>query len=660
MLYKNTPVVTYSETEIDNNHKTSLDKSEGVVLDQNLSLNLTAPLQDSGIEIEKSLEINDTYDDEFELGEHEDLVQKSKKYKKPLRPCCFCNMPQTQFKRHVLTKHKRLPRVSPLLSMNSKEQDRIISIFRKEGVRNHNLELLKSGKETFMRERKSDKDDEIPVMCSGCKGFFAPHYKARHQLICPTGGSNLMLPLVSLEKSQTVEEFSDDFKSLLNTLQLDEIGNYVKSDQIVLMIGARSFGSLRRKKDKVMEAKKSVRARMRLIARIYLAFREVYGAQSAIKLTDECKNAADIFRRETITILGRAIDKICEKSNDDDDDENHTSIINQKSGLKINIFNVLKLASQFMIGYYLVENQDEKSNTVVQFLRVLKLFEEELFGDAYYDLNYRKNVKDRKPIHLPKDDDVKMLIDECKAIMSSINHFDHPSGCFIDIRSATATTVIIFNARRGGEPVRLQIYRWHEALNCEWVDRHDVPEDFNDSMLVTFQTGKGADHLVPVMFPPETHEAMRYLTNEEIRRDAGVKEGNQYIFASTQNSNSHASGWHCINSILERLSLKGALNATKNRHRVASLLAKLQLSEKEKDLIFKHFGHSGKINQNIYQAAAGTMQMQTTGQRLLEIHQSEPIKKLKSSHNIEQAKCAKVNIKNCCLQLTVINNLQGH
>ena len=75
---------------------------------------------------------------------------------------------------------------------------------------------------------------------------------------------------------------------------------------------------------------------------------------------------------------------------------------------------------------------------------------------------------------------------------------------------------------------------------------------------------------------------MNFLTSEEVRRDAGVLETNKYIFASTQKSNSHASGWHCINTILERLSLKGAINATKNRHRVATLLGKLHLEEKER------------------------------------------------------------------------------
>lgn len=57
----------------------------------------------------------------------------------------------------------------------------------------------------------------------------------------------------------------------------------------------------------------------------------------------------------------------------------------------------------------------------------------------------------------------------------------------------------------------------------------------------------------------------------------------------------------------------------KNRHRVASMLAKLQLSKKEQDLVFQHFGHSEHINK-VYQAPPGSMQLQTTEKRLLQIN----------------------------------------
>ena len=174
----------------------------------------------------------------------------------------------------------------------------------------------------------------------------------------------------------------------------------------------------------------------------------------------------------------------------------------------------------------------------------------------------------------------------------------------------------------GGKPVRLQLYQWEEAVNREWVGNDDEPDDFDmNTMLITYQIGKGSNNLVPVWFPSESIQAMKFLTDSQIRKEAGVNEANPYIFASTQHRISHASKWHCINAMLVRLSRKGIINATKNRHHVASLLSKLQLSERKKDLIFKHFGHSQHINEGVYQATPGAVQIQMTGQRLLEINE---------------------------------------
>ena len=202
--------------------------------------------------------------------------------------------------------------------------------------------------------------------------------------------------------------------------------------------------------------------------------------------------------------------------------------------------------------------------------------------------------------------------------MTSINVFNAFSEQFVTVRAATATYLIVFNARRGGEPVRLLISQWEEALKGEWTD-HLPDDEENTDLLVTFQTGKGADHLVPVMFPPETHNALKYLTNLEVRDNVNIPRSNKFIFASTNQSDKHTSGWHCVNEMMVRTNQKGNFNATTNRHRVASLLSKLQLTEKEQEMIFKHFGHSRKMNENVYQAAAGTLQLQTTGKRLLQV-----------------------------------------
>ena len=53
-------------------------------------------------------------------------------------------------------------------------------------------------------------------------------------------------------------------------------------------------------------------------------------------------------------------------------------------------------------------------------------------------------------------------------------------------------------------------------------------------------------------------------------------------------------------------------------------------------MIFKHFGHFKFINENDYQAAAGSVQLQTTGKRLMDIHTSKNSKigQRNEDHNI--------------------------
>ena len=338
----------------------NLSKNIDHIVDQNM----TTPLNDSGIVYEKSVDIIDTDDDTVDCNHSisekngEDNL-KTKKYKKPVRPCIFCNVSQAQLKRHILSKHAKHNLVKPLLSMNSTDQDREIAKFRRLGIRNYNIAVLESDGNSFMRERKNDKDqDELPLICSGCNGFFSRTYKARHQLICSAAGSNLMMPLVSVSSSLSIDNYSDGFKSLLNTLRLDEVGDYIKTDKIVLMIGARSFGALKRRKDKITETLKSVRARMRLVARIYLSFREIYCKQLEVRLANQMNDASDMYRREVILILGQAINLISERN---EKDVNHISITGQKSGLKISILNLIKLSAKFLIGHFLMENLETNS-----------------------------------------------------------------------------------------------------------------------------------------------------------------------------------------------------------------------------------------------------------------------------------------------------------
>ena len=97
---------------------------------------------------------------------------------------------------------------------------------------------------------------------------------------------------------------------------------------------------------------------MRLVANVYLCFREIYSNQTEVKLIDQLDNAADIYRRETIEILCYAVHTLTEKSSED---VYHVSVTGQESGLKVSILNLLKRTAKFLVGYFLVQNSHVRS-----------------------------------------------------------------------------------------------------------------------------------------------------------------------------------------------------------------------------------------------------------------------------------------------------------
>ena len=70
-----------------------------------------------------------------------------------------------------------------------------------------------------------------------------------------------------------------------------------------------------------------------------------------------------------ITVLDDAIDSLPESTGKRESNNMvGGSVIGKKSGLKINILNLLKLAAKYVIGYHLMINMNDKSESRVNFL----------------------------------------------------------------------------------------------------------------------------------------------------------------------------------------------------------------------------------------------------------------------------------------------------
>ena len=131
---------------------------------------------------------------------------------------------------------------------------------------------------------------------------------------------------------------------------------------------------------------------------------------------------------------------------------------------------------------------------------------------------------------------------------------------------------------------------------CFFLD--DLDKELVSKSWLTYIPGKG-DHLVPIIFPRDTHEALMYLINADARKEAGVCVTNKFVFPSTRNSERNCSGWHCVDNICKNLQLinRNKINATKNRHRVSTLYCTLELPPAEKKAFYDHMGHTGDMNE---------------------------------------------------------------
>ncbi|XP_047131219.2 uncharacterized protein LOC136071695 [Hydra vulgaris] len=536
------------------------------------------------------------------LNEKDELISEEKvntnthKVKKgPIkilkRLCFICGKSFRRLSRHIAKKHKTNEKVKTALQKPKIERNRLFQSFKKDGIRNFNLKQIDLKVPRFERERSQRKCESL-VMCSLCHGFYSKSYYSRHMNVCgkDSSHSKCAVPVEILtDKSQ--EGLSQNFKTeILQVIRDDPIGITVKSDRTILMIGSLLYEKVRRKLSKKSEVQNSVRNDMRRLGHLYSHFKNY-------EVKPIYCNAADMFLRQNFSSLKLAIEVYTDTYSE-----------NQKSGLKAALYYLISSSAKKCVGSFLAQD-DDSAKSISDFLVLLQLRKEEIFGDATYDLNERRNISLKKPSKLPIESDIQMIRD---------------LHAYVELRDAACTRLVLFNGRRGGEPARLLLREWFEAAKDAWLDEQraeDLTEINETNMKITYQSGKGSNHLVPVLIPEDTVRAMEILSDPVVRSNVGVLESNVYVFPSCQSSEKHCSGWHSLTNVCDKLPIinKSRLTGTTNRHRLSTLMAAINLSDLEKSLVFKHFGHSKNINENIYQAPAAHQQILSTGKHLLAI-----------------------------------------
>ena len=269
---------------------------------------------------------------------------------------------------------------------------------------------------------------------------------------------------------------------------------------------------------------------MRRLASLYTDFQKIWNDKQQ---EESCSapQIRDMFKRRNFAVLEVAIDK------NSTDEEGKI-----KPGLKIALAYILKTAGKIIKASLLMEDKDEEASEIDKFVDVLNLNNNYIFGDAQYLLNKGRQIKLRKPDTLPQETDVQMVRTyTIQTVQNLLNdeYLHWTAHEFIQLRDLVACRLTLFNARRGGEPSRLHLRELHEADAEAWIEKrhmHQLQDPAEKALLkntkIAYQSGKGTKRLVSILIPSDMVEAMRKLTDQELR-----KQGSKIPLALSPNAN---------------------------------------------------------------------------------------------------------------------------
>ena len=530
--------------------------------------------------------------------------------------------------------------VALALKLPRKDQERVFQALKKEGIFKANIEKRKTTKDALLIRERCQGSAET-VMCTGCRGFYDAKSIFKHKRMCERNVSALSTTAKLYELSDSAEAagVDQDFKeNVLDRFRKDDVGQICRTDLVTIIFGKKQWAkSIKKERNITM-------SEMRIFANLILAFRLETGEEGA--------SGQEILNYRRFEALEKAIKNVATKETGDD-----------KAGLKVRIGFVLKKAAKIMRGYFVMKADAQKEADMTRFLDVIDLQWHYIFLPAQVECE-KKRIGLRKPSAMPDEDDVSHFRDFIKQEMVKLadKYEMWDKHTFVRARILVVARLTMFNARRGGEPARLTLKEWEEAITDAWIDPNLV-EKIDDPMekhlvenlKLAYQSGKGSRKMVPVLITEDTVELITKLLCE--RSNCQISEHNVYLFPNTGASLDHASGYHCLKSIVDTCpSLKKPklLIADKFRHRVSTMFAQLDLPDEQRHIFYSHMGHSETINKNVYQCPLAVREVTQVGKFLLnddnryvtntKTGPQQGLDQLNSSENGEQITVDETNI----------------
>jgi len=491
--------------------------------------------------------------------------------------CVFCKKSCTKLTRHIERCHKDQEKVKAALKLKKKERVAAFEAFKREGIVAYNRLQSGNANPVYQGQRVLRKYREMK-RCNACnamlsKRFFSYH---KHRCIRKNDTHNVFGISLDVDTISSSLKLSPAFtKQIVSKFRCDPIGNVCRKDETILFVGAKQYKKKSVKVSKIGGVTKSIRYMMRTLGNLYLKF----------KSSDEAilphGNSLDMFLPENYDLFSEVIENVSVKEDE-----------SLKASLRRDIYFTVLNAVKMIRAKYAMKGDAELAAKLERFQLGFVADQDTFLYGARYELEQKRLAKTRKPGSLPLEEDIKVIHDHTLNRMSALlNEFEFwSSQSFIELRNNALTRLTLLNGRRGGETGRLLISEWRDADEDQWIDKQRMDnlsaadKILVNSLKITYMAGKGNRHIVSLLIPEDTVPALRMLADPKAREKAGVSASNAFMFASTQLSEFDASGWHAVKDVCSSLNLQKPelINATKNRHRVSTLYASLDVPEQER------------------------------------------------------------------------------
>lgn len=522
-------------------------------------------------------------------------------YKRIQRLCPFCKMPQSKLSRHLKTVHRDSAEVQRILSLPKSHQRQQFALIRNRGIAERNREAAATKNCSSMEKIKKSAKGSETVHCSKCHGSYSRAYFYRHRKTCKKLARPILSSVLPYEKEE-----SEGFLNILSSFQATEAGNLCRDDPTIRAVGKHLYLKDRSKVDKTDEVRKSVMGDMRNLAHLNIAFKEEVQNNGSTESSD----VRSMFTIEKWSYLREAVDVVTSSNN----------AANIKYGLKNNLYYLLQRSADILIGDALAKHDgEEEVKGLNKFVTLLRHNQNSVFGDSKYLINKARQERLRLPSRQPPEDKLMELrlytINRIQFLVTE----ELTSTLFVELRNLACSRLTLFNARRGGEPCRMITENWTDRE--KWRGRMQINPDDGKlfrNMDVTYITGKG-NHLVSILVPKDTSKALDILANKTSRDRAGIPEENTFLFPNV-GSCRHVGGWDATDTVLKKSKIDCPLiNATNQRGRASTVYASFEVPSSERELFYKHMGHSADVNAGTYQRPLPVLTVTKVGKFLTDL-----------------------------------------